>query len=102
MAEPLRVETPNTDLAHALMQRLNAFPTEARQSAGHVEVSVALVGNVDRAIVQVLDGVDDWLVEHDLDSVRVHLDERVYTLTPPVESRAQRAATSSTARDTPR
>src|SRR5439155_3859938 len=28
LAEPLRVEAPTADLAHALMQRLHAFPTE--------------------------------------------------------------------------
>ena len=83
MAEPLRVETPNADLAQALMRRLHAFPTEIRQSDGRVEVSVALVGDPDRAVVEVLNSVDDWLVEHGIETVRVHLDERVYTLTPP-------------------
>jgi hypothetical protein len=83
VAEPLRVETPNADLAHALMQRLDAFPTEIRQQEGRLEVRVALVGNPDRAVVDVLNSVDDWLVEHGLETVRVHLDERVYTLTPP-------------------
>ena len=48
-----------------------------------IEVRVSLVGNPDRSIVEVLDGVDNWLVENELGSVRVHLDDRVYTLTPP-------------------
>ena len=65
------------------MQRLHAFPTELDVDEGACEVRVALTGNPDRAIVQVLRSVDDWLVENDLDRVRVHLDERVYTLSPP-------------------
>lgn len=83
MAEPLRVEVPSSDLALALMRRLHAFPTELDQSDGLCEVRVSLVGNPDRAVVDVLNSVDDWLVEHGLELVRVHLDERVYTLTPP-------------------
>jgi hypothetical protein len=83
VAEPLRVEVPSPNLAHALMQRLHAFPTELDQSDGLCEVRVSLVGNPDRAVVDVLNSVDDWLVEHGLELVRVHLDERVYTLTPP-------------------
>jgi hypothetical protein len=65
------------------MQRLHAFPTELNEDEGACEVRVSLVGNPDRAVVEVLDSVDGWLVEHGLDAVRVHLDERVYTLTPP-------------------
>jgi hypothetical protein len=83
VAEPLRVEAPNEDLAHALMSRLHAFPTELKEDEGRLEVRIGLVGNADRAIVEVLDGIDSWLVEYDLDAVRVHLDERVYTLTTP-------------------
>jgi hypothetical protein len=82
VAEPLRVETPSTDLARALMQRLHAFPTELNEEDGACEVRVTLLGNPDRAVVNVLNTVDDWLLEHDLDLVRVHLDKRVYTLTP--------------------
>jgi hypothetical protein len=81
--EPLRVEAPSVDLAHALMARLHAFPTELDEGERSCEVRVSLVGNPDRAVVDVLNGVDEWLVENDLDMVRVHLDERVYTLTPP-------------------
>ena len=83
MAEPLRVEAPSTDLALALMQRLHAFPTELDERDGLCEVRVSLVGNPDRAVVEVLNGVDGWLVEHSLELVRVHLDQRVYTLTQP-------------------
>ena len=83
MADPLRVEVPSADLAQALMQRLHAFPTELHEQEGQIEVSVALVGNADRAIVEVLDGVDAWLADEGLQLVRVHLDDRVYTLTPP-------------------
>jgi hypothetical protein len=81
--QPVRVEAPTRDLAHALMQRLSAFPTELHGEGEGVEVRVSLVGNVDRAIVDVLEGVDSWLVENELRSVRVHVDNRVYTLTPP-------------------
>lgn len=83
MAEPLRVEAPSADLAYALMQRLGAFPTELAESDGSCEVRVSLVGDPDRAVVEVLNNVDGWLVDHGLTAVRVHLDERVYTLTPP-------------------
>jgi hypothetical protein len=83
LAEPLRVEAPTADLAHALMQRLHAFPTELAEEEGACEVRVSLVGNPDRAVVEVLDFVDGWLLEYGLKAVRVHLDERVYTLTPP-------------------
>jgi hypothetical protein len=83
VAEPLRVEAPSVDLAHALMERLHAFPTELGEGERSCEVRVLLVGNPDRAVVDVLNGVDEWLIEHKLDMVRVHLDERVYTLTPP-------------------
>ncbi len=65
------------------MQRLHAFPTELNEEDGACEVNVSLVGNPDRAVVEVLNSVDGWLVEHELEAVRVHLDERVYTLTPP-------------------
>jgi hypothetical protein len=82
LAEPLRVEAPSADLAHALMQRLHAFPTELNEDGG-CEVLVSLIGDPDRAVVEVLNGVDGWIVEHGLQSVRVHLDERAYTLTPP-------------------
>ncbi len=81
LAEPLRVEAPSADLAHALMQRLHAFPTELDEGSG--DVLVSLVGNPDRAVVDVLNSIDGWLVENGLAAVRVHLDERVYTLTPP-------------------
>jgi hypothetical protein len=65
------------------MQRLQAFPTELDDRTGSCEVRVSLVGDPDRAVVEILNGVDDWLLEHSLAAVRVHLDERVYTLTPP-------------------
>jgi hypothetical protein len=65
------------------MQRLSAFPTELHGEGEGMEVRVSLVGNVDRAIVDVLDGVDGWLLENQLHSVRVHVDNRAYTLTPP-------------------
>ena len=65
------------------MQRLRSFPTELEASEGRCEVHVSLVGDPDRAVVEVLNSVDIWLVEHDLDEVRVHLDDRVYRLTPP-------------------
>jgi hypothetical protein len=84
LPEPLRVEAPSADLAHALMQRLHAFPTELDEGTG--EVRISLVGDPDRAVVEVLNNVDHWLVEHELDAVRVHLDERVYTLTPPTQA----------------
>ena len=86
MAEPLRVEAPSADLAHALMQRLHAFPTELSEEDGACEVHVSLVGDPDRAVVDVLNGVDGWIVEHGIAAVRVHLDARVYTLTPPRRS----------------
>jgi hypothetical protein len=84
LAEPLRVEAPSADLAHALMQRLHSFPTELQQEHGRCEVRVSLVGDPDRAVVEVLNSVDGWLVDYSLDEVRVHLDDRVYTLTPPL------------------
>jgi hypothetical protein len=84
LAEPLRVEAPSADLAHALMQRLHAFPTELDEDSG--EVRVSLIGDPDRAVVDVLNSVDGWLVDYGLDVVRVHLDQRVYTLTPPRHS----------------
>jgi hypothetical protein len=77
------VEAPSRDLAHALMQRLRAFPTELQNGGDVLEVRISLVGSVDRAIVQILDGVDSWLAENDLRSVRVYVGNRVYTLTPP-------------------
>jgi hypothetical protein len=80
--QPVRVEAPSRDLAHALMQRLSAFPTELQSGGDVLEVRVSLVGNVDRAIVDVLDGVDGWLVENELPSVRVYVADRIYTLTP--------------------
>jgi len=83
VAEPLRIEVPNEDLAQALMSRLHAFPAELQTEDGRLEVRIPLVGNADRAIVEVLHGVDEWLVEHELEAVRVFLDERSYTLTPP-------------------
>jgi hypothetical protein len=81
--QPVRVEAPSRDLAHALMQRLSAFPTELRNGGDVLEVRVSLVGNVHRAIVDVLDGVDSWLVENGLRSARVRVADRVYTLSPP-------------------
>jgi hypothetical protein len=83
LAEALRVEAPSEDLAHALMARLQAYPTELQNDDGRIEVRVALVGKADRAIVEVLDGVDAWLVDCDVHATRVHLDKRVYTLTAP-------------------
>jgi hypothetical protein len=83
MAEALRIEAPSEDLAHALMARLQAYPTELKREDGRIEVRVALVGKVDRMIVEVLDGVDAWLVDCEVHATRVHLDERVYTLTAP-------------------
>jgi hypothetical protein len=80
------VEAPSADLAQALMQRLHAFPTELQEDNGSCEVRVSLTGDPDRAVVDVLNSVDGWLVEHGLEAVRVHLDERVYTLTPPRRS----------------
>lgn len=89
MAEPLKVEVPDEDLAGALMRRLRDFPTELTHADERMEVAITLIGNADRAIVQVLDEVDEWLVENHLQSVRVHLDERTYTLTPPAKTNAR-------------
>jgi hypothetical protein len=86
MAEPLKVEVPNDDLADTLMRRLRDFPTEVTRAEERIQVNVTLIGNADRAIVQVLDEVDGWLLESGLQSVRVHLDERTYTLTPPAKT----------------
>jgi hypothetical protein len=86
MADPLKVEVPDADLADALMRRLRDFPTELTRAEERMQVNVTLIGNADRAIVQVLDEVDGWLVESGLQSVRVHLDERTYTLTPPAKT----------------
>jgi hypothetical protein len=83
VAEPIRVEAPSAGLAHTLMERLHAFPTQFEDREGSCEVRVLLVGNRDKAVVQVLNSVDDWLLDYGLASVRVHLDERIYTLTPP-------------------
>jgi len=82
VAEPLRVEVPDTELAQALMERLHAFPTELTEN-GTCEVRVTLVGNPDRAVTQVLHSVDEWLLDTGLDRVRVHLDDRTYTLNQP-------------------
>jgi hypothetical protein len=68
------------------MQRLHKFPSELSEEGGAYEVRVSLVGDPERAVVEVLNGVDAWLVEHRLEAVRVHLAERVYTLTPPRSS----------------
>ena len=65
------------------MQRLHDFPTEVSEAGDVCAVDVTLIGNPDRAVVQVLNGVDEWLLENDLQSVRVHLDEHVYTLSAP-------------------
>jgi len=83
VAERISVEAPSEDLARALMARLHAFPTELQENEGRVEVRVLLVGKADRAIVEVLDGVDGWLLDHDVDATRIHLDQRVYTVTAP-------------------
>lgn len=85
MADPLIVEAPTADLAHALMQRLQAFPTELDVD-GSCKVRVTLVGNPDRAVTEVLNSVDAWLVENGLNRVRVHLDDRTYTLNQPQPS----------------
>jgi hypothetical protein len=85
MADPLIVEAPTADLAYALMQRLHPFPTEL-DGDGSCLVKVTLVGNPDRAVTQVLNSVDEWLVENDLTRVRVHLDDRTYTLNQPQPS----------------
>ena len=82
MAEPLRVEVPTAALAQALIERLRMFPTELTEN-GSCEVRVTLVGNPDRAVTSVLHSVDEWLAETGLDGVRVHLDERTYTLNQP-------------------
>jgi hypothetical protein len=82
VTEPLRIEAPTEDLAQALMSRLHAFPTELQVEDGRIEVRVPLVGDSDRAVVAALDGVDAWLLEHRLESVRVHLYNHAYTLTP--------------------
>jgi hypothetical protein len=79
LAEPLRVEVPTDDLARALMDRLRGFPVEL---ADH-EVRVTLVGNPDRAVTDVLHSLDTWLLESDVPSVQVHLDDRTYTLNQP-------------------
>ena len=82
MAEPLTVEVPNADLAEELMRRLHGFPTELADD-GTPEVQVMLVGNPDRAIGEVLNVVDRWLLENDLETVRVRLGERTYRLSAP-------------------
>jgi hypothetical protein len=82
VAEPLRVEVPTAALAQALIDRLRMFPTELMEN-GSCEVRVTLVGNPERAVANVLHSVDEWLAETGLDGVRVHLDERTYTLDQP-------------------
>jgi hypothetical protein len=83
MAEALRVEAPNEALARALMRRLNAMPTELHSDESSVEVKVELTGNVDRAIVDVLHALDGWLLENKVTSIRIHLNGRMYTVSPP-------------------
>jgi len=45
VAEPLIVEAPSADLARALIQRLQAFPTELGDDGG-CDVCITLTGNV--------------------------------------------------------
>ena len=85
VTEPLRVEVPDETLAEALMRRLHSFPTEIGEGRGF-EVRVTLVGNPDRAVTEVLHVVDEWLLDSGLERVRVHLDERTYTLNQPQPS----------------
>ncbi len=82
MAEPLNVEVPSADLAEELMRRLHAYPTELAEDGTH-DVQVMLVGNPDRAIGEVLNVVDRWLLDNDLEAVRVRLGERTYRLSAP-------------------
>jgi hypothetical protein len=82
VAEPLTVEVPNADLAHALMLRLQSFPTELTHDHG-CSVHVTLVGNPDRAIGEVLHEVDGWLLDNQLEAVRVHLGDHAYRLARP-------------------
>jgi hypothetical protein len=82
VAEPLSVEVPNADLAHALMRRLRSFPTELMDDDG-CSVHVTLVGNPDRAIGDVLHEVDRWLLDHQIEAVRVRLGDHAYRLARP-------------------
>lgn len=88
VAELITVEAPSTDLAHTLIRRLRELPAEIEQSAGRAEVTIPLVGNAERAVVEVLNTVDEWLVEHAIEQARVRLNGHVYTLTPPRKPRA--------------
>lgn len=82
MAEPLIVETPSADLARALIQRLQAFPTELGDDGG-CDVCITLTGNPDRAVTDILHAVDEWLLEHHVGRVRVRVENRMYTLNEP-------------------
>jgi hypothetical protein len=78
-----RVEAPTADLAQALMSRLHGFYSELSEAEGSCQVSISLAGDPDRAVVEVLNVVDRWLVTHELSEVEVRLWGRTYTLTPP-------------------
>jgi hypothetical protein len=83
MIEPLRVEAPDASLALALVERLRSFHTEVEEEGDAYAVRVTLTTPVERTMTEALAGVDRWLRECGLRETRVHLDGRMYRLTPP-------------------
>ena len=78
----LRVEAPDEESALALVHALRGHHAEiAPRPEGGCEIFVELDGNPERAVVEVLNTVDGWLAASGMDTTKVTLDGRSYTLT---------------------
>jgi hypothetical protein len=65
------------------MQRLGMFPAELESQDGLCEVRISLVGDPERAVIEVLNIIDGWLVHTNIKRTRVHIDNHAYTISAP-------------------
>jgi uncharacterized protein with PIN domain len=77
----LMIELPDETVAEELRRHLQSFDVDAVEAETHWELRIQLVErNPEIRIKSALRAIDSWLPEAGVESVRVHLDGRSYTL----------------------
>ena len=90
MLPDLRIDLP--DVAHAESLRASlprSYEVETMPVDGYVELRIGLLDfSPESRVVGALNAIDSWLVGAGLDSIRVHLDGKSYTLHTPSSAEA--------------
>jgi hypothetical protein len=90
MLPDLRIDLPDEAHAESLRASLpQSYDVETVPVDGYVELRIGLLDfTPESRVVGALNAIDSWLVGANLDSIRVHLDGKSYTLHTPSSGEA--------------